>query len=208
MKFPEEYRTVLVLASTALLLAVIVSCGALVGGASGEPTGVRSVAQADAIVSLNVSSGATIAPEDVDRLPAGQRAFAMPDGTRVVVTTAEPLPGSVRSHVQGQVDTVIPDPGVPGRITTNRSLIVDTAQGIAKKVGLQTGKQIVFVYPLIGSCPSTSEPYLGWSHTAITYYDAFPCDVVPTLEEAEQRVAAVIAAQSDPERYAVFVHGK
>ncbi|MHA7134439.1 hypothetical protein [Oerskovia turbata] len=209
MKSPEERRTILVLVATAVVFGLIVSCGAFGGGFSGEPAAAPGAEQTAAVPEeVAAPTGATIAAKDAERLPPGQHAFVLPDMTRVVVTSGEPLPQSVRAHVQGQVNSVIQDPGVPGNITTNRSLIVDTAQGFAKKVGLQTGKQVVFVYPLIGGCEPSGEPYLGWAHTSVTYYDDFPCDVVPTREEAEQRVAAAVAAQPDPERYAVFVHGQ
>lgn len=203
VKRPVKRRAGLVLAASALGIALLVSCAVRENGASPAAEGPADVQVSQ---TLAVSTGETIAAEDVGRLPDGQRAYVLPDATRVVVATADPLPRSVRAYVQGQVDHVIQDPGVPGRITTNRSLIVDTAQGIANKVGVQTGKRIVFVYPLIGGCPASSEPYRGWAHTAITYYDAFGCDVLPTREEVEARVAATIAAQPDPERYEVFVH--
>jgi hypothetical protein len=207
VKSPEERRTVLVLAATAVVFGLMVSCGAFGGGASDIAPPTPGAEPSAAAEPVEAAAGDEISAADVARLPVGQRAFELPDATSVVVSASEPLPSAVRHHVQGQVDKVIQDPGVPGGITTNRSLIVDTAQGVAKKVGLQTGKQVVFVYPLIGGCEPTEEPFLGWAHTTVTYYDDFPCDVVRTREEAEQRVAAVIAAQPDPERYAVFVHG-
>lgn len=202
VKRPVRRRAGLALAASALVIALLVSC-AVRDDAEAPAAGPVGVQVAE---TLAVSTGETIAVEDVGRLPAGQRAYVLPDATRVVVATAEPLPRAVRASVQGQVDHVIQDPGVPGRITTNRSLIVDTAQGIANRVGVQTGKRIVFVYPLIGGCPASSEPYRGWAHTAVTLYDTFPCDVLPTREEAEARVAETVAAQPDPERYEVFVH--
>ena len=209
----ENRRTGFLLIAATLvmfaLLAMLEGCVRDDLGNTAGPADGSSVADATAASpppeELAVTTGETIAVEDVDRLPPGKHAFVLPDKTRVVVTSDEPLPERVRAWVQGQVDGTVQDPGVPGQITTNRSLIVDTAQGIARKVGLQTGKQIVFVYPLVGSCPAGTEPFLGWAHTSITLYDAFDCDVLPTREAAEERVAATVAAQKDPERYQVFV---
>ncbi|RXR21775.1 hypothetical protein EQW78_16565 [Oerskovia turbata] len=212
MTNPENRRTGFLLTTATLvmflLLALLEGCVGDDRASTTGPADGSSVADAAASAppeELAVATGETIAVEDVDRLPPGKRAFVLPDETRVVVASDEPLPERVRAWVQGQVDRTVQDPGVPGQITTNRSLIVDTAQGIARKVGLQTGKQIVFVYPLVGGCPADSEPFLGWAHTSITLYDAFDCDVLPTREAAEARVAETIAAQKDPERYQVFV---
>lgn len=214
MTTPENRRAgFLLIAATLVMLALLALLEGCVGDARGNPAGPGAdgssvqdaAATAPAHEELAVATGEKIAAEDVDRLPDGKKAFALPDGSRVVVTSDEPLPERVRSYVQGQVDKSVQDPGVPDQIVTNRSLIVDTAQGIARKIGLQTGKQIVFVYPLVGSCPAGTAPVLGWAHTSITFYDTFDCDVLATREEAEARVAATVAAQKDPERYQVFV---
>lgn len=213
MTSPENRRAAFWLAAATLVLLALLALldGCVEGGGEGsrgpgaEGSSMLDPAESPAPGELTVATGEPIAVEDVDRLPAGKRAFVLPDKSRVVVTSSEPLPERVRAHVQEQVDASVQDPGVPEQITTNRSLIVDTAQGIARKVGLQTGKQIVFVYPLVGSCPAGSTPFLGWAHTSITLYDVFDCDVLPTKEEAEARVASTIAAQKDPERYQVFV---
>lgn len=199
VRSPGRSRAGRVVVIPTLALVLLTACGAGDTGALGPG------AKVHAPVPTTTTTGETISAHDAERLPSGQRAYVLPDETRVVVSSSEPLPERVRAAVQAQVDRTIQDPGVPGRITTNRSLIVDTAEGIAHQAALRTGKRIVFVYPLVGSCSPETAPYLGWTHTSITYYDAFDCDVLPTREEAEQRVAATIAAQPEPERYQVFV---
>lgn len=201
---------------TGALLATLVTAALLAGctSAAGSTKGTEPAESPRAETSEGVEQGdppaesfqvGELFQQKPDSLPEGLKAYKLPDATYAVVDPTQPLPDSVRADVQGRVDSQIQDPGTPEAAGTTRSIIVDTAQETASLAGLQSGKSVVVIFPLVGSCASDNEAYLGWAHTALDGADD-GCRVLRTLEESRAQVDAAIAATGHAERYEVFVH--
>lgn len=154
---------------------------------------------------IEVPTGAVVSPEEAELLPQGQRAYKMPDQSQVVVAATEPLPAPVREVIQAKVQADIPTGGSLENGTIPRSQIISAAAAIAGTDGVFTGKKLVVVFPVNGSCKYETEPYAGWAHTSVTLNDDFDCNVLRTREEAEARAAQLISQQAEPAKYEIFV---
>lgn len=203
---------------TGALLVTLVTV-VLVAGCTSAPNGSAEVEPTQAAASTasspsasgdGSSAGTYVQAGDVlahrpEQLGENLRAYKLADSTYAVVDPSQPLPEVVRADVQSRVDSQIQDPGTPDAVGTNRSTIVNTAQETASLAGLQSGKSVVVIFPLVGSCTIDEEAYLGWAHTAMAGADD-GCRVLRTVEESRAQVEAAIVATGEADKYEVFVH--
>jgi hypothetical protein len=181
-----------------VILTLLAGCAASSNGSTDteptEPAPASSTAAPDRpagdteepAAGQDVESGTILDSKPAD-LPAGLSAYALPDGTYVAVAKDAPLP-----------DAVAVDPAT----------VVDSAQEYASLLGLQTGKKVVIVFPMIGACLGESEDYVGYASTRVGPDDrsVYPCALARTIEEAQARANDLVNRQTDPSAFQVLVH--
>lgn len=148
-----------------------------------------------------------VLPTEPATLPESQSAVPMDDGTYIVVTATEPLPEPVKAQIHAEV---------AGKVLTHEAQASDpmaldrafsAARGAASSASSQTGKKVVVIFPVVGSCTFDEDPYDGWSYTSVTSNDraVYDCQLATSVDEAQQRVADLISRQPDPSQYEVVV---
>jgi hypothetical protein len=202
-----------------VILTLLAGCAASSNGSTDteptEPAPASSTAAPDRpagdteepAAGQDVESGTILDSKPAD-LPAGLSAYALPDGTYVAVAKDAPLPDAVAVDAQSQMGTRIADVGTLGVSPTNPATVVDSAQEYASLLGLQTGKKVVIVFPMIGACLGESEDYVGYASTRVGPDDrsVYPCALARTIEEAQARANDLVNRQTDPSAFQVLVH--
>ena len=195
-----------------MTVALLAACTPASTGSTGTDPSTPAAESTPVSTSGDVSTAGSgsqvgeVLAQKPEQLAENFKAYELADSTYAVVDPSRPLPEVVRADIQSRVDSRIQDPGTPDSVGTNRSTIIDTAQETASLAGLQSGKSVVVIFPLVGSCISDEEAYLGWAHTAMTGADD-GCRVLRTGEESRAEVGAGIAPTGEAERDAVFGHG-
>ena len=137
------------IAIAAVIAAAILLSGCTDGG--GDEGGVKPTPSATASAAVAYEVGAVVDPETV--LPEGQKAYALPDGTYVVVEKDKPLPEAVQADLTAKGVAVVaahPD----GTVDSNAA--VEAMGKYTIDITRTTGKRPLIIWHIFGHPTSGS----------------------------------------------------
>lgn len=161
----------------------------------GTPTPAATATKTPAATATKAPAAHTVGQvvPDGTILPDGQKAYALPDGTNVVVQKDQPLPAVVTASIQSGLNAII----AANPSESSGGVIGQQAQKLGGMSSVLTGKQVLVIVPIFGTLANESTPHTGWSVISHKGFD--------TKAEAIAYANSLVAASPAPAEWAVIV---
>jgi hypothetical protein len=152
---------------------------------------------------------ATVAAAQVDATKAaGLAVYSTTDLTAIAQDPDAPLCPAVQADMEAQLWADPETAYHPIPASEWAKQFYDNVTAYATRFSAASGKKIVVVFPYIGACGGALNAP-GWAHTTVSgdvsTIDKLPCQVTRDASQMTSDLAALIATEPEPARFAVLV---